>query len=83
MSNLHIGGRCSIQGHLAAHCPHVALPTWPFADIPARVFCLAIILGTEGFCKTSVIFLCAVCKETTAGRAVRNHSRFSVSRQGA
>jgi len=43
--------QCSIQGLVVAHRPPVALSTWPYADIPARLFRLPKILGTEGFCK--------------------------------
>jgi len=51
---------CSIQGLVAAHWPRVALPTWPYADIPARLFPLPTILGKEGFCERSVFCVLSV-----------------------
>ena len=65
--SVYVGMPCSIQGLLAAHWPHVALPTWPCADIPARVFCLPTILGKEGFCNPTFIFLCSLLGDDGRG----------------
>jgi hypothetical protein len=53
---------CSIQGSVTAHLTPVALPAWPYADIPARLFHLPTILGKEGVCNPSVFCVPSVRK---------------------
>jgi hypothetical protein len=70
-----IDTRCSIQELVAAHWPPVALPTWPHADIPARLFRLPTILGTEGVCNPSVFCVPSVRRRRQES-GVRYFSRF-------
>jgi len=72
---------CSIQGLVAAHWPPVALPTWPYTGIPARLFGLRTILGTEGFCNRSVYCVLSVRSRRQGGGKIC--SGFSVTGQGA
>jgi len=72
---------CNIQGLVAAHWPPVALPIWPYADIPTRLFCLRTILGTEGFCNPSIFcVLSARRRRQGCGKICR---RFSITGQVA
>jgi hypothetical protein len=72
---------CSIQGPVAAHWPPVALPTWPYADIPALCFVFPLYWEKRDF--VNLVFLCAVCKQTTAGGAVNVVAGFGISGLGA
>ena len=42
---------------MAAHWTPAAHPTPPYADIPAHLFHLPKILGTEGFCNPCVFYI--------------------------